>query len=158
MIRLNQPPGQYYLRFASYPVGDMQQVIQDQAIVHITGGTHSNTDTLYDKPESTWMLLNGSAKAQVSVLKEEKLAPLIPNMPPTAPADLTKVFTINQTDPVVWVVDKAPYSEAKTPVLYGNRSDGWTTSTTLHVPYNSTIDIIMQIADESMDKVCTDPW
>lgn len=33
MIRLDQMPGQYYLRFASYPVGDMQQVIEDQAIV-----------------------------------------------------------------------------------------------------------------------------
>ena len=119
----------------------------------MSGGTHSNADTLYDLPQSTWMLLNGSAKAQASVLKEEQLTPLVPNMPPTAPADLTKVVTINQTDPVVWVVDKAPYSEAKTPVLYGARSDGWTANTTLHMPYNSTIDIIMQIADLSMDTV-----
>ena len=83
----------------------------------MSGGTHSNADTLYDLPQSTWMLLNGSAKAQASVLKEEQLTPLVPNMPPIAPADLTKVVTINQTDPLVWVVDKAPYSEAKTPVL-----------------------------------------
>lgn len=136
----------------------MQQVIQGQAIIDTIGGMHSNTDNIFDNPEFTWMLLNGSAKAHAPVLKEERLAPLVPNMPPTAPADLTKVFTINQTDPVVWVVDKAPYSEAKTPVLYGNRSDGWNTNTTLHMPYNSTIDIIMQIANESMDTVCIDLW
>lgn len=157
MIRLAQPPGQYYLRFASYPVGDMQQVIKGQAIVDIKDEMHSYTGTVFEKPETTWMLLNGSAKAQVSVLNAQRLAPLIPNMPPTAPADLTKVFTINQTDPVVWVVDKAPYSEAKTPILYGNGSDGWTANTTLHMPSNSTIDVIMQIADDSMDTVYSNP-
>lgn len=33
MIRLDQAPDNYYLRFASYPDGDMQQVIEGQAIV-----------------------------------------------------------------------------------------------------------------------------
>lgn len=33
MIRLDQVPGDYYLRFASYPTGDMQQVIEGQAIL-----------------------------------------------------------------------------------------------------------------------------
>lgn len=33
MVRLDQEPGAYYLRFASYPYGDMQQVIEDQAIL-----------------------------------------------------------------------------------------------------------------------------
>lgn len=33
MVRLNQPPGDYLLRFASYPFGDMQQVIEGLAIV-----------------------------------------------------------------------------------------------------------------------------
>ncbi|KAK4979554.1 hypothetical protein LTR28_003965 [Elasticomyces elasticus] len=33
MIKLDQKPGNYYLRFASYPGGDMQQVIEGQAIV-----------------------------------------------------------------------------------------------------------------------------
>lgn len=33
MVRLDQPPDNYYLRFASYPDGDMQQVIEGQAIV-----------------------------------------------------------------------------------------------------------------------------
>lgn len=33
MIRLDQMPGDYYLRFASYPTGDMQQVIEGQAVV-----------------------------------------------------------------------------------------------------------------------------
>lgn len=33
MIRLDQVPGDYYLQFASYPTGDMQQVIEGQAIL-----------------------------------------------------------------------------------------------------------------------------
>lgn len=99
------------------------------------------------------MLLNGSAKAQARVLNEKNLAPLNSNTPPSSPADLTKVFTINQTDPVVWVVDKYPYSEPQVPVIYGNSSDGWTANTTIHMPYNATIDVVMQIANDSMDVV-----
>lgn len=33
MIKLDQSPGDYYLRFATYPWGDMQQVLEGQAIV-----------------------------------------------------------------------------------------------------------------------------
>ncbi len=33
MIKLDQTVGEYYLRFSSYPWGDMQQVMQGQAIV-----------------------------------------------------------------------------------------------------------------------------
>lgn len=33
MIRLDQDPGSYYLRFATFPNGDMQQVLEGQAIV-----------------------------------------------------------------------------------------------------------------------------
>ena len=36
MIELNQPIGNYYLRFATYPTGDMQQVLEGQAIVAYT--------------------------------------------------------------------------------------------------------------------------
>lgn len=33
MVRLNQNSADYYLRYASYPYGDMQQVIEGQAIM-----------------------------------------------------------------------------------------------------------------------------
>lgn len=33
MIKLDQPVGDYYLRFQTYPLGDMQQVLEGQAIV-----------------------------------------------------------------------------------------------------------------------------
>ena len=33
MIKLDQTFGEYYLRFATYPWGDMQQVMEGQAIV-----------------------------------------------------------------------------------------------------------------------------
>ncbi len=99
------------------------------------------------------MLVNGSAKPDVSELDERQLAPFEQNMPPSAPADMTRIFTINQTDVVAWVVDGYPYSEPETPIIYGNASDGWAANTTLHMPYNSTIDIIMRIANDSMDTV-----
>jgi len=34
MIKLNQMPGDYSLRFATFPTGDMQQVLEGQAVVH----------------------------------------------------------------------------------------------------------------------------
>lgn len=171
MIRLNQAPGQYYLRFASVPVGDMQQVIEDQAIVsydvglgrgirtrtgltfqmdNVSGG---NRTTTYDDASSVWMRVNGSAKPGAPELDAQQLAPFESKAPPQKSADVTRVFTINQTDVVTWVVDGYPYSEPKTPIVYGNVSDGWAAKTTLHMPYNSSIDIIMRIANESMDSV-----
>jgi hypothetical protein len=44
MIKLDQSPGNYSLRFATYPAGDMQQVLEDQAIVsYIVGISISTT-------------------------------------------------------------------------------------------------------------------
>lgn len=74
-------------------------------------------------------------------------------MPPTTPATVTQLFTINQTDIVTWVVDGYPYSEPKTPIIYGNVSDAWNANTTLKMPFNSTIDLILRIANDSMDTV-----
>lgn len=108
---------------------------------------------MYDGSDSVWMLVNGSAKPGISELDSQQLAPFEDKAPPSTPADVTRFFTINQTDVVTWVVDKYPYSEPKTPVIYGNKSDGWAANTTLHMPYNSTIDIIMRIANDSMDAV-----
>lgn len=57
MVKLDQSPGNYYLRFATFPSGDMQQVLEGQAIVsynvsalvsngsHI-GGSVQNPDSL----------------------------------------------------------------------------------------------------------------
>lgn len=36
MIKLDQKPGDYRLRFATYPAGDMQQILQSHAIVSYT--------------------------------------------------------------------------------------------------------------------------
>jgi hypothetical protein len=36
MIKLDQPVGKYYLRFESFPMGDMQQVIEGKAVVEYT--------------------------------------------------------------------------------------------------------------------------
>jgi Multicopper oxidase len=42
MIKLDQTIGEYYLRFATYPWSDMQQVMQGQAIVSYEVSTRSN--------------------------------------------------------------------------------------------------------------------
>jgi L-ascorbate oxidase len=99
------------------------------------------------------MLTNGSAAQNSAILDAQKLFPFEGNSPVTGPADLTHSFTINQTDIVMWVVDGATYVEADVPIVYGNVSDGWKANTTFHMPSNSTIDIIMTIANDSMDLV-----
>ncbi len=108
---------------------------------------------ILDEPASVWMLTNGSAKSNASELNTLLLAPFDKNMPPAKPADVTRSFNINQTDIVTWVVDGYPYSEPKTPIVFGNVSDAWNANTTLHMPSNATIDIIMRIANDSMDSV-----
>lgn len=112
-----------------------------------------NAMSLSDDTPSTWMLVNGSAKAGQSTLDEKVVAPFEGHIPPTGPANTTLNFQISQTDPVVWVVNKAPYTEAKVPIIKGPMSDGWNLDTTYHLPYNKTVDIIMNIAQGSMDTV-----
>jgi hypothetical protein len=103
---------------------------------------------------SSWMFTNGSAKHGNTTLVEAKLSPFEGNRPPSKAADVTRLFEVNQTDIVTWVVDRHPYSEAKVPIIYGNASDSWQANTTLHMPSNSTVDIVMSIANGSMDTVC----
>jgi len=154
MIKLNQMPGDYSLRFATFPTGDMQQVLEGQAVVHYSNSSMMNgtMSTLYNA-SSIWTLVNGSAKGDVTQLDPAMLAPFDGNKPPFKEADFTKGFQISQTGIVEWVVDKYPYSEAKVPILFGNSSDGWMANSTLHMPFNSTIDIIMTISNSSMDKM-----
>lgn len=47
MIKLDQTPGEYALRFASIPVGDMQQVIEDLAIVRYVSGVNDSSMGTY---------------------------------------------------------------------------------------------------------------
>ena len=67
---------------------------------------------------------------------------------------MTRFFAINQTDVVTWVDGKEPYVEADVPIIYGNISDGWDASTTVRLPSNKTIDLVLQVANGSMDTVC----
>ena len=173
MIKLDQSPGNYSFRFAAYPAGDMQQVLEDQAIIsysvsfvsHVIAiiklllnvhkdPTASNTSMSSAKDVgSVWMLTNGSARGDVATLNPSLLSPFDGNKPPTNAADLTKSFTINQTGITEWVMNGYPFVEPKTPILFGNVSDGWQANTTIHMPFNSTVDIVMTIANDSMDTV-----
>jgi len=109
--------------------------------------------TIRDDPSSVWTLKNGSAISGASTLDPLSLQPFDDNRPPVGKADVTEVFSISQTGIVTWVVDGSPYTEPSTPILHGNSSDGWNANTTLHLPFNSTIDIIMLVANNSMDIV-----
>lgn len=102
----------------------------------------------------TWTYINGSAKADDSVLRSQALSPFEDNYsPPAGPADQTISLAINQTDIVTWMVAPAPFTEPKVPIIYGDVSDGWESNTTMHLPLNSTIDIVMRISNQSMDMV-----
>lgn len=109
---------------------------------------------MVDDLAMVWMLTNGSAKADVPLLNPQRLPPFESISPSSGAADQTHVFTINQTDITTWVISKDPYQEPKIPIVYGTRSDGWQADTTIHMPSNSVIDMIMKIANDSMDTVC----
>lgn len=106
-----------------------------------------------DDVAQTYMLVNGSAKLNAVELDDKRLAPFDKVSPPRGAANVTHLFAINQTGIVNWVVNGREYSESKRPIVYGNESDGWSAATTLHVPGNSTIDILMYVAEDSMDTV-----
>ncbi|KAJ5343453.1 hypothetical protein N7541_008006 [Penicillium brevicompactum] len=155
MIKLDQQPGNYYLRFATYPNGDMQQVLEGQAIVsYAVEGMEMSPSNVSVDPDFIWMRTNGTAKTGARELDETQLSPFEGNRPPSSKAaDLTRQFTINQTGIVTWVVNKDPYAEAEIPLIYGNASNLWDASTTLHMPSNASIDIVMNIANDSMDTM-----
>lgn len=102
----------------------------------------------------TWTYINGSAKAGASVLDTQALAPFeANNSPPPGPAAKTMSFQINQTEVTTWVIDREPFEEPNVPILYGETSAGWNSTTTTHLPFNSTIDIVFNIANDSIDTV-----
>lgn len=115
--------------------------------------TTTMAPSIKEDPMSTWMLLNGSATANATTLDATSLQPFVSNAPPVGAADVTKHFTINETGIVTWVMNGYPYTEPAVPILYGNTSDGWLANTTIQLPINSTIDIILKIAHDSMDTV-----
>jgi len=119
----------------------------------MNASSKNNPNDISNDPASIWMLTNGSATRNSALLDAHQLSPFEGNSPVAGPADMTHSFTINQTNVVTWVVNKATYVEAAIPIIYGNVSDGWQANTTLHMPSNSTIDIIMTIANDSMDLV-----
>ncbi len=112
---------------------------------------------MMDDASMVWMLKNGSAKAGAQLLDHQRLVPFVSIIPPSKPADQTHVFTISQSDVTTWMVNKAPFIEPKVPIVYGDQSDGWNATTTYHMPSNAVIDIVMKIANESMDTVCHHP-
>ncbi|EXL89950.1 Cupredoxin [Fusarium oxysporum II5] len=128
MVKLDQSPGNYYLRFTTFPSGDMQQVLEGQAIV--------------------------SYNADAALLDPSALSPFDGhNSPPSGRPDKALSFVVSQTDIVTWVIDRAPFSEPDVPIIYGENSSGWNSNTTMHLPINSTIDIIMSISNQSMDMM-----
>ena len=115
--------------------------------------TSERTIEARDDSASVWMLKNGSAMMNASAINTALLQPFKSSSPPPRMADITKVFNISQMGIVTWMMNRDPYAEASTQILHGNSSDGWSANIAIHLPSNSTIDIIMAVADDSMDKV-----
>ena len=102
----------------------------------------------------SWMLLNGSAKAEASMVDPHKLAPFEKaDWVPAGPADKIMQFVINQAGILTWVINDAAYKEQDVPIIRGEESPGWNADTTMHLPLNSTIDIILNIGNDSIDMV-----
>lgn len=109
--------------------------------------------SVVDDSRIVWMLKNGSAASEPSLLNPRRLAPFEPNSPPSKPADRTQRFAINQTGVTAWEMNGAPFKEPKIPILHGAASDGWLANTTIRMPANSVVDIVMTIANDSLDTV-----
>jgi len=101
-----------------------------------------------------WTFTNGSAKLAAPLLDPQRLSPFESTPPSSGAANQTHVFTINQTDVTTWVVNNNPFQEPQVPIVYGTQSDAWQANTTYHMPSNSVIDIVLKVADDSMDMVC----
>ncbi|ENH68238.1 Laccase-1 [Fusarium oxysporum f. sp. cubense race 1] len=98
MVKLDQSPGNYYLRFTTFPSGDMQQVLEGQAIVSYNADNSSTTDVIED-PAKSWMYINGSAKADAALLDPSALSPFDGhNSPPSGRPDKALSFVVSQTD------------------------------------------------------------
>ncbi|KAG9250362.1 multicopper oxidase-domain-containing protein [Emericellopsis atlantica] len=139
MVKLNRAPGEYYLRFG-------------RAIVwyNTTKASNNNVEDLV----SDSMYVNGSAKSGAALLDALALTPFENNLsPPSGLADKTLSFMVNQTDILSWVIDRAPFEEPSIPIIYGNISLGWDSVTTRYLPINLTIDIVMGILNQSLDKM-----
>ncbi|RMJ12506.1 hypothetical protein CDV36_007830 [Fusarium kuroshium] len=95
MVKLDQSPGNYYFRFATFPSGDMQQVLEGQAIVSYHVDNSSTTDVVED-PAKSWMYINGSAKADAALLDPLMLSPFdSDNSPPSGRSDRSLSFLIS---------------------------------------------------------------
>lgn len=51
------------------------------------------------------------------------------------------------------MANREPFAEPARPIIYGPVSDGWGAATTILNPANATIDIVMKVANDSMDTV-----
>lgn len=107
---------------------------------------------------SPWMLANGSATLGAVELDDQALAPFEDTTTPSGMANITRHFAINQSDIVTWVINGEPFSEPARPIVYGSASDGWNATTTLLSPPNATVDIIIKVANDSMDTVSPPMW
>ena len=117
-------------------------------------GAKAFSGSIVDDVASSWMFVNGSAKAGATLLDPMRLAPFETTIaPPDGAAARTFSFAINQTDISAWVIDHTQFREPDIPIIYGNISAGWKANTTIHLPLNSTIDIILNISNRSMDTV-----
>lgn len=131
----------------------MQQILEGQAVVSYSGAASQN---LVETQETTWMYINGTEKANTALLDAKMLSPFETDVsPPPGDADRILAFTVNQTDIVTWVLGgDAPFNEPSVPILNGNTSTGWNATTTFHLPLNATIDLVVNVADQSLDTVC----
>ena|SRR5579862_3780420 len=102
--------------------------------------------------DGTYMYLNGSAISGAINLNSSSLAPFATNAPPST-ADVTYNFVINQTDTTIWQINAQPFVDPIVPILFGNASEGWTANTTYFVPDNAVVDLVLSIANDSLDTM-----
>ena len=109
-----------------------------------------------EDPSQTYMLLNGTAGPDTSMLVPSDLSPFsVPDLPKvsTNKTKLTERFLVNQTGTGTWEMSDKPYVQSNLPVIDGKNSSGWNALTTKRLLANVAVDIIVESANDSLSEM-----
>ena len=155
MVPLTQPSGNFFIRVASFPTGDMQQVLESKAILWYGKTTYSPNMTMNEDDSEIWMLSNGSAANGATMLDPNIMLPAH-TMKSSAllghPANVTFHFFIRQTGNSTWAVGTLPLGPTKT----DDQAHSLSSTNILesyHIPANATVDIILEVSNTSLNSM-----
>ena len=136
MVKLDQQPGRYAMRYGIDATGAPPQLIQGISYLD-----YANSTLPIVSDQGTYLLMNGSAKACAVQLIPDSMAPF--GMPSPPASNQTVFMDIMQTSSIGWVMTGSAYSGSTVPVLFGNTSTNYNQNFTIHIPYGNVVDVVL---------------